>query len=110
MKEPKANTVNQKPNELLKKIGIKLARRRKELGYKNCDAFAYDKDLNRSQYGKYEAGSQNLRFSSLVKTVNALGLTIEDFFGDGFESNLTPFPPSDRVIRAGSPKRRGVLK
>jgi len=88
MKEPKANTVNQKPNELLKKIGIKLARRRKELGYKNSDTFAYDKDLNRSQYGKYEAGSQNLRFSSLVKIINALGLTIEEFFGKGMDSQV----------------------
>jgi helix-turn-helix protein len=88
MKEQRENTVNQKPNELLKKIGIKLARRRKELGYKNSDTFAYDKDLNRSQYGKYEAGSQNLRFSSLVKIINALGLTIEEFFGEGLDSRV----------------------
>jgi transcriptional regulator with XRE-family HTH domain len=85
MKEPKRKTVNQNYNELLKKIGNKLARRRKKLGFKNSDDFAYEKDLNRSQYGKYEAGSQNLRFNSLVKIVNAMGLTIEDFFRDGLD-------------------------
>jgi transcriptional regulator with XRE-family HTH domain len=79
------NNINQNPNQLLKKIGKKLARRRKELGYKNSDTFAYDKELNRSQYGKYEAGSQNLRFSSLVKIINALGTTVEDFFSEGLD-------------------------
>jgi transcriptional regulator with XRE-family HTH domain len=88
MKEPKATTVNQNHDQLLKKIGRKLARKRKELGYKNSDAFAYDKELNRSQYGKYEAGSQNLRFSSLVKIINALGLTMEEFFTEGLDAKI----------------------
>jgi hypothetical protein len=79
------NNINQNPNQLLKKIGNKLARKRKELGYKNSDTFAYDKELNRSQYGKYEAGSQNLRFSSLVKIINAQGTTVEDFFSEGLD-------------------------
>jgi hypothetical protein len=86
MKEQKANTVNQKPRELLKKIGLKFARRRKELGFTNSDVFTYDKDLDRSQYGKYEAGSEDLRFTTLVKVINALGLTIEEFFGEGLDS------------------------
>jgi transcriptional regulator with XRE-family HTH domain len=88
MKEPKANKVKQNHDQVLKKIGMKLARKRKELGYKNSDAFAYDKDLNRSQYGKYEAGSQNLRFSSLLKIINAMDLTIEEFFGEGLDSKV----------------------
>jgi len=56
---------------------------RKEMGYSNGDDLAYDKGINRSQYGKYEAGSQDMRISTLVKVVNKLGLTLEEFFAQG---------------------------
>jgi len=62
-----------------------MAKVRKDIGYSNGDDFAYDKGVNRSQYGKYEAGSQDMRFSTLIKTINKLGLTIEEFFGQGLE-------------------------
>lgn len=68
-----------------KKVGAKLKRIRKELGYGNSDDFAYDHGINRSQYGKYEAGSQDLRLSTLVRILNAMGLTLEEFFGDGLD-------------------------
>lgn len=82
----KTDAVNQDSAELLKLIGKKLMKRRKELGYKNGDDFAYDSGINRSQYGKYEAGSQDMRLSTLAKTVNSLGLTIEEFFSEGSNS------------------------
>jgi transcriptional regulator with XRE-family HTH domain len=88
MKEPEATKVKQNHDQVLKKIGKKLAQKRKELGNRNSDAFAYDKDVNRSQYGKYETGSQNLRFSSLLKIINAMDLTIEEFFGEGLDSKV----------------------
>ena len=78
----KTESVNQDSAELLKVIGRKLIKKRKELGYKNGDDFAYDSGINRSQYGKYEAGSQDMRLSTLVKTVNSLGFTIEEFFSE----------------------------
>lgn len=81
----KQGTVAQNPKSTLKKIGTRLKKRRKELGYKNGDDFAYDHEINRSQYGKYEAGAKNMRFLTLVKTVNALGLTIEEFFREDLE-------------------------
>jgi transcriptional regulator with XRE-family HTH domain len=89
MKGPKkkTNAVHQDPRNLLKKVGTKLKQRRKELGYENGDDFAYDSGINRSQYGKYEAGSQDMRFSTLIRTVNSLGLTIEEFFSKGLDSN-----------------------
>lgn len=77
--------VEQNPKETLKKIGKKLKNIRKQKGYENSDDFAYDNEINRSQYGKYEAGAQDMRLSSLLKTVNALGLTLEEFFADGFD-------------------------
>jgi len=83
MKVKKANFPSQNPKEVLKKMGAKLVKLRKERGYTNSDDFAYDQGINRSQYGKYEAGSQDIRISTLVKIVNSLGLTIEDFFDEG---------------------------
>ena len=71
--------------DALKKIGKKLKKFRKQKGYKNSDDFAYDHEINRSQYGKYEAGAQDMRISSLLKTINSLGLTIEEFFKDGLD-------------------------
>lgn len=75
--------IDQDPVEFLKKMGAKMKRLRKEMGYENSDDFAYDNGINRSQYGKYEAGSQDMRISSLMKAVNGLGMTMEEFFADG---------------------------
>lgn len=85
MKVKRTNSVNQNPRDVLKKIGVKMAKIRKEIGYSNGDDFAYDKGVNRSQYGKYEAGSQDMRLSTLIKIINKLGLTIEEFFGQKLE-------------------------
>lgn len=66
----------------------KLAKRIKSLrikkGYSNYETFAYDNDLPRAQYGRYEQG-QDLRYTSLIKVVKALGVTMEEFFSEGFE-------------------------
>ncbi len=85
MKLKKHNSPSQNPKEILKKIGAKLVRLRKERGYTNSDGFSYDQAINRSQYGKYEAGSKDMRLSTLIKVINAMGLTIEDFFGEGLD-------------------------
>lgn len=77
--------VDQDSEEILKKMGAKMKRLRKDLGYENSDDFAYDNGINRSQYGKYEAGSQDMRVSSLLKAINSLGMTIEEFFSEGLE-------------------------
>lgn len=81
----KQATVAQNPKGALKKIATKLKKRRKELGYKNSDDFAYDSEINRSQYGKYEAGVKDMRVNTLIKIVNAMGLTLEEFFREDLE-------------------------
>ena len=84
MKENERKTdVRENPKVTLKKIGSKLRKLRKAAGYNNSDDFAYDHNINRSQYGKYEAGAQDMRLSTLLKTVNLLGITLEDFFKQG---------------------------
>jgi len=68
------------PKTELKKIGERLKKIRKDKGYSSPDKFAYEHDINRSQYGKYEAGSEDFRLSSLIKVLNKLGMTLEEFF------------------------------
>ena len=68
----------------LRKIGARLRGLRKAKGYSNPDKFAYDHELNRSQYGKYEAGSTNITIGSLVNILNIFGITLEEFFGEEY--------------------------
>lgn len=66
----------------------KLAKRIKELriakGYSSYEYFAYDHNISRAQYGRYEKG-EDLRFSTLAKIINAFGITMSEFFSEGFD-------------------------
>ena len=67
---------------------VDLAKRIKALrinrGYRNYETFAYENNISRSQYGKYEKGT-DLRFTSLLRVLNALDITLEEFFKEGFD-------------------------
>lgn len=68
-----------------KKIGNKLKKLRKDKGYSSPDIFAYEHNINRSQYGKYEAGSEDIRLSSLIKVIHLFDLTLNEFFDEEYE-------------------------
>lgn len=76
--------VDLNPEEILQKLAKKLLALRKNAGYSNADFFAYENQIHRSQYGRYENGS-DLKFTTLVKIINAHGLTLKEFFSEGFE-------------------------
>lgn len=67
----------------------KLAERIKELrikkGYTSYEYFAYDNNIPRAQYGRYEKG-EDLKFSSLLKVIKGLDMSIKEFFEEGFET------------------------
>jgi transcriptional regulator with XRE-family HTH domain len=67
---------------------LKLASRIKALriqkGYSNYENFAFDHDIPRAQYGRYEKGT-DLRYSSLLKVIKAFDMTLQEFFSEGFE-------------------------
>jgi hypothetical protein len=67
----------------LKKLGNRIRTLRIEAGYSNYENFAFDHDIPRAQFGRYERG-EDLRYSSLVKICKAFGISLQDFFGDGF--------------------------
>ncbi len=69
------------PEEEYKKIGLRLRKFRKAKGYSNPDKFAYEHNINRSQYGKYEAGNTNITIGTLVNILNCFGVSLEEFFG-----------------------------
>lgn len=65
----------------------KLAKRIKELrikkGYTSYEYFAYDHNIPRAQYGRYEKG-EDLKFSSLLKVLDGLDISLKEFFEEGF--------------------------
>ena len=69
----------------LTKLGNRLRELRIERGFSNYEQFAFEHNLPRAQYGRYEQG-QDLRFSSLLKVLKALDISLEEFFKEGFNS------------------------
>lgn len=68
----------------LQNLAERLKEIRKSKGYSNYEQFAFDNELPRAQYGRYEKG-QDLRFSSLLKVLKALDISLEEFFKEGFK-------------------------
>ena len=64
----------------LVQVGEKLKKTRIAKGYSSYEQFAYDHEIGRAQYGKYERGTEDLRLSSLYKILNNMGLSFEEFF------------------------------
>lgn len=68
----------------LNQLGLRLKYFRKQKGYSNYEHLAYDLGISRSQYGKYENGG-NIKFTTLCKILDHLGISLEEFFKDGFK-------------------------
>ena len=64
-----------------KKIGNRLKELRIKAGYASYEAFAYENDISRTQYGKYESGA-NIQLNSLIKILKALDISLAEFFKD----------------------------
>lgn len=71
-------------NKQLKKLGKRIRQIRKDKGFSNYEKFAYQHDFNRSSYGRFESG-EDIRFSSLLRVLDAFDMTLEEFFSDGFD-------------------------
>ena len=65
--------------ENLESLGKRLQVLRKAKGYQNYEQFAFEHNISRAQYGRYEKG-QDLRFSTLCKVLKALDVSLEEFF------------------------------
>jgi transcriptional regulator with XRE-family HTH domain len=67
------------------KLGKRMRELRVKKGYKSFETFAYDNDMSRVMYGSYEKGSGNITYKNLLKVIKALGVTIPEFFSEGFD-------------------------
>lgn len=70
---------------VLGQFGKRLRHYRKLKGYSNYEHLAFELGISRSQYGKYENGG-NIKLTTLVKILDALDVTLKEFFADGFEN------------------------
>ena len=66
-------------------IAERLKQLRAEQGYTSQETFAYEKEINRVQYSRYERAEEDFRMSTLIKIIKAFDVTIEEFFSEGFE-------------------------
>ncbi|OJW78658.1 MAG: transcriptional regulator [Bacteroidetes bacterium 46-16] len=80
------NTANKATDasEYIKKLGERIRTLRIKKGYSSHEIFAYEHNFPRAQYGRYERG-QDIKYSSLLKLVEAFDMTLEEFFSEGFE-------------------------
>jgi len=69
----------------LAKLGKRIKQLRIERGYTNYENFAFDHDIARAQFGRYESG-EDLRYLSLLKVARAFGISLKDLFSEGFET------------------------
>lgn len=69
-------------DDFLIEVGERLKKFRKEKGFTSYEQFAFQHQIGRAQYGKYEKGTEDLRLSSLHKVLEKLGVSWEEFFKD----------------------------
>jgi len=67
------------PEEVLKKIGIRIKELRKAKGFSNYEHIAYELGMSRSQYWSYESG-KNIEIKTLLRILSLLDISIVDFF------------------------------
>ena len=68
----------------LEKLGKRIKELRIEKGHTSYEIFAFENEINRAQFGRYERG-EDMRYSSLLRVLKALGVTQQEFFSKGFE-------------------------
>jgi hypothetical protein len=83
-KAKKASLKKKLPSVELKKLGKRIKALRIKNGYSSYEYFAYDHNISRAQFGRYEKG-EDLRYSSLLKVIKAFDITVKEFFSEGFE-------------------------
>ena len=83
-KKAPAKKLTTENDEYQKKLGKRIRELRIKKGYSNYEYFAYEHNIGRTQYGKYEAGG-NIQFNTLVKILKALDISLKEFFSEGFD-------------------------
>lgn len=85
-KPDRKKKVEYNTEDVIKKLAKRMKSLRVSKGYSNYEVFAYENNFSRSQYGQYEKGS-DIRFTSLLRIMNAFDITLEEFFSEGFDED-----------------------
>lgn len=81
MARRKSDKANDPSFEAFKKrVGERMKEVRIKNGFNSYEQFAFENDIGRAQYGKYERGTEDLRLSSLFKVLNSLDIGFAEFF------------------------------
>lgn len=75
----KKNEFNESQQDALIFVSKRLKELRIAKGYTNYEYLAYEIGMSRSQLGTYENGA-NITIASLVKILDHLGVTLQEFF------------------------------
>ena len=67
-----------------KHFGKRLKALRKKSGHSSQLGFAYENGFNVRRYGSWELGA-DIKLSNIVRLCDALGISLEEFFKEGFE-------------------------
>lgn len=73
-----ATNTKEKSKEILL-LAARIKQLRQDKGYTSQETFAYDNGYTLSYYSRLERG-EDIRFSSLIKVSEALGVTLDEFF------------------------------
>lgn len=79
-----AKSLPTEQHRVAKQIAARIKSLRIKKGHTSYEDFAYENNISRSQFGKYERGA-DMRISSLVKILVALDVSVEEFFAEGFK-------------------------
>lgn len=90
-------------------IGERLTFLRKKAGYTSQEIFAYDAEIPRALYGRYEKGS-NLTISSLYKILKFHELTLKEFFSKGFDELKVEMTEKDSKEKKTIKKGKALKK
>lgn len=75
---------DQKPEKdfdaFLSDLGERFKEYRLKKGYTSYEQFAFEHNIGRAQYGRYERGTEDLRISSIYKILKAMDISFEEFF------------------------------
>lgn len=83
MAKKKKSTNQKEKDPRVIKLGKRIKELREKKGYTNFEHFAYDNGFARTQYNRYEHG-EDMRFSTLMRLIEAFGMTPKEFFEEGF--------------------------
>ncbi len=66
--------------EMARLVGARIRELRIAKGYSSYEDFAYKHDMGTSQLGRYERGDTFIQLDTLIRVLDALGVTFFDFF------------------------------